>query len=327
MVKRNLKPLLGLLIVLAGLPFMQTSAAQDPAGCEGMSAYREAMITTGQVYVDTLEEDGILPGRDPLTYSSAEWEMLAENTAAWQKALKSIEPPAWAVDWHQTQIELAGLQEQLGIAAAGSGVVATLPFEESFSALQASADLGADEATGQCTTFLVFEIEWETLGAGISSDLGAESSNVAAQMPGDVATYDYECCQHSEDQVEYTESPPVGGVHHPVWQTCGFYDVPVGNEHAVHSLEHGVVWVTYLPTLPVNQLEQLRTLAASDDYLLVSPYIDQEAPIVATAWNNQQEILSADDPALEKFVEEFLQGPQTPEPGAICSGGTSETLE
>jgi len=153
MVKRNLKPLLGLLIVLAGLPFMQTSAAQDPAGCEGMSAYREAMITTGQVYVDTLEEDGFLPGRDPLTYSSAEWEMLADNAAAWQKALKSIEPPAWAVDWHQTQIELAGLQEQLGIAAAGSGVVATLPFEESFSALQASADLGADEATRQCTTF------------------------------------------------------------------------------------------------------------------------------------------------------------------------------
>lgn len=30
---------------------------------------------------------------------------------------------------------------------------------------------------------------------------------------------------------------------------------------------------------------------------------------------------SASDPRIEQFIKAFLQGPQTPEPGAACSGG------
>jgi hypothetical protein len=31
---------------------------------------------------------------------------------------------------------------------------------------------------------------------------------------------------------------------------------------------------------------------------------------------------SADDPRLPVFLQAYLQGPQTPEPGAPCSGGS-----
>jgi hypothetical protein len=34
---------------------------------------------------------------------------------------------------------------------------------------------------------------------------------------------------------------------------------------------------------------------------------------------------STEDPRLEQFVSAFRQGPQTPEPGAPCMGGTSKT--
>ena len=34
------------------------------------------------------------------------------------------------------------------------------------------------------------------------------------------------------------------GEHNPVWQNCGFYNKPVRDESAVHSLEHGAVWIT-----------------------------------------------------------------------------------
>ncbi|HVQ18178.1 MAG TPA: DUF3105 domain-containing protein [Actinomycetes bacterium] len=137
----------------------------------------------------------------------------------------------------------------------------------------------------------------------------------------DVKTYDYQAQEHTEDPVKYTESPPVGGQHNPMWQPCGVYDKPVENERAVHSLEHGAVWVTYDPDLPQGDIDTLKS-RLDGPYLLVSPYADQDAPVVATAWNNQLELDGVDDPRLDDFVTEFRQGPQTPEPGASCEDPT-----
>ncbi len=125
---------------------------------------------------------------------------------------------------------------------------------------------------------------------------------------------------HTEGSVPYSPIPPVGGPHNPVLQNCGFYDTPVRDENAVHSLEHGAVWITYSPDLPVDQVEALRALASGHTHVLVSPYPGLPAPVVASAWENQLRLESADDPRLASFVTRFRQGPQTPEPGASCTG-------
>ncbi len=57
---------------------------------------------------------------------------------------------------------------------------------------------------------------------------------------------------HTTEPVFYGQIAPVGGDHGPVLQNCGFYEEPVRNENAVHSLEHGAVWITYRPDLPVD---------------------------------------------------------------------------
>ena len=121
--------------------------------------------------------------------------------------------------------------------------------------------------------------------------------------------------------MDYAQSPPVGGVHNPVWQNCGFYEEPIRNETAVHSLEHGAVWITYSPDLPQDAVERLRDLAQSNDYVLVSPYPELNSPMVASAWGKQLNLESAEDPDLEQFIGAYSQGPQTPEPGASCTGG------
>lgn len=126
---------------------------------------------------------------------------------------------------------------------------------------------------------------------------------------------------HTTEGVTYDQAPPVGGDHHPAWQNCGFYDEPVVDEHAVHSLEHGAVWLTYDPGLPATDLEALRDLADQHTYLLVSPFPGVDG-IVASAWGVQLDLDGADDERLEPFLQAYLQGPQTPEPGAPCSGGT-----
>lgn len=151
----------------------------------------------------------------------------------------------------------------------------------------------------------------------------------AGGAPGDVKNYDVgPAGQHTSEDVDYEQTPPAGGEHNPTWQNCGYYDKPVRDETAVHSLEHGAVWVTYSPDLPQDQVTELKDLAEGSTYILVSPYPDlpSGSPVVASAWGKQIGLDGADDPDLQSFVQAYRQGPQTPEPGAVCTGGTSATL-
>ena len=117
---------------------------------------------------------------------------------------------------------------------------------------------------------------------------------------------------------------PGASAHSPRWQNCGFYDEPVPNENAVHSLEHGAVWVTYRPHLPQDQLVRLRELASEQTYVLVSPYSDLPSPVVASAWGKQLRLGAAHDADLASFLRAYRQGPQTPEARAPCTSGVGE---
>jgi hypothetical protein len=147
----------------------------------------------------------------------------------------------------------------------------------------------------------------------------------ASTPPGEVQTYDVgPPGQHTQADVDYEQNPPAGGVHNDVWQNCGYYAEPVRDENAVHSLEHGAVWITYSPDLSVDEVERLRDIAESQSYILVSPYEGLPSPIVASAWGKQLSLESAEDPDLERFIGAYRQGPQTPEPGAVCTGGIGQ---
>lgn len=127
---------------------------------------------------------------------------------------------------------------------------------------------------------------------------------------------------HVTTPVDYSQTPPAGGEHAPVWLNCGVYDKPVPNENAVHALEHGAVWVTYRPDLPQDQVEALRQVVP-DTYAVLSPFPGLKSPVVVSAWGKQLSLTGADDPRLASFVRAYRQGPQTPEPGAACTGGTN----
>lgn len=130
---------------------------------------------------------------------------------------------------------------------------------------------------------------------------------------------------HVSGPVKYALSPPDGGPHNPVWENCGVYTSPVPNEHVVHSMEHGAVWITYRPGLPQTQISKLVSYATPGSYVLVSPYPGLDAPISLQAWGRQLKVQSASDPRIQQFVKGFQQGPQTPELGSPCTGGTSAT--
>jgi hypothetical protein len=157
------------------------------------------------------------------------------------------------------------------------------------------------------------------LGGAIAVILLIDRSQAPPDLPG-VESFENLSREHTYGPVSYEQDPPVGGPHHPAWQNQGMYEEPVPNERAVHTLEHGAVWITYAPDLSEDQKDVLWEIVESQNCLLASPYQGLNAPVVASAWGKQLRLESVDDPELEEFIRAYRVGPQSPEPGAPCTG-------
>ncbi|MFP5218127.1 MAG: DUF3105 domain-containing protein [Actinomycetes bacterium] len=154
---------------------------------------------------------------------------------------------------------------------------------------------------------------------GATSSPAASSPAAAADLEA-VETFEDLSHDHVRGSVAYPETPPVGGPHNARWLACGGYGEPVPPEAAVHSMEHGAVWITYRPGLDAAGVAGLTELAEIDEeYVLVSPY-DEElpAPVVASSWGVQLRADGPNDPRLRLFVERYAGGDQGGEPGAPC---------
>lgn len=145
-------------------------------------------------------------------------------------------------------------------------------------------------------------------------------------IPNGTAVFSETQRSHVSTPVTYDHSPPAGGNHPPRWATCGIYQTPLPNGEAVHSLEHGAVWVTYRPDIAAAELRSLRELVAShyigaQRYLLLSPYPGQTDTVAVTAWGAQLRASDATDPRLAQFMAHFGAGYQALEPNAYCLTG------
>ena len=106
-----------------------------------------------------------------------------------------------------------------------------------------------------------------------------------------------------------------------MWLNCGIYDQPVPNENAVHSLEHGAVWVTYDAADGQRAASSTRSSAQlPSSYVILSPYEGMDSPIMLSAWNAQLKLDSADDPRVSEFLTAYWRNQNAPEPNASCSG-------
>lgn len=134
---------------------------------------------------------------------------------------------------------------------------------------------------------------------------------------------------HTTAHVTYDHTPPAGGAHWPAqaegvrgWLRCGVYSEPVPNEFAVHSEEHGAVWLTYQQGASEDDVAFLVALERGSSYVLVSPYPGQPARFMASTWGAQLSVDRADDARLAAFVQAFAGGGQGGEKGADCIHGT-----
>ncbi|MFD5424597.1 DUF3105 domain-containing protein [Streptomyces sp. NPDC127084] len=129
--------------------------------------------------------------------------------------------------------------------------------------------------------------------------------------------------KHTEEPQKYSMKPPVGGNHSEVWMNCDrdVYAEEIPESNAVHSLEHGAVWVTYNDKAAAEDVKKLKDKVGKTSYSLMSPVKGQSGAIMLSAWGKQLTVDGADDPRVDEFFTKYVQGPQTPEPGASCMGG------
>ncbi len=163
--------------------------------------------------------------------------------------------------------------------------------------------------------------------SGSSSDTTLAPGETAAPIAGEpegTQTFTDLVQNHVDTPVDYPQTPPVGGAHNPMWQTCAFYDVEFPKERGVHSMEHGAVWITYTAGLPDADLAVLQALVDTGNEVLVSPLTGLPTPVVASAWGKQLQLQSVNDPRLAQFVTMFDDGPQTPEKNTPCAQGATE---
>ena len=128
---------------------------------------------------------------------------------------------------------------------------------------------------------------------------------------------------HVPGTVDYAgaaTAAPDGGNHNEIPQSCAVYTAPIVPEHAVHSMEHGAVWITYRPDLPADQLTVLQGLAEGNADRILSPYPGQATPVALQAWGRRLQVESATDPRVQRYVDDYTRGPQTREVNGACQG-------
>jgi len=151
------------------------------------------------------------------------------------------------------------------------------------------------------------------------------TSSNGSTIPG-LSTFAENDHQHVTTTVTYDHNPPAGGAHDATPLNCGIYASAVRNENAVHSMEHGSVWITYRPNLPSSDVLYLRTFVqdhydGTQRYLVLSPYPGIPSAVVASTWGAQIKLTGAHDPRLLEFVNKYIGGGQGGEKGAECTGG------
>ena len=159
---------------------------------------------------------------------------------------------------------------------------------------------------------------WVIVDAG--RDKAAVEAEAAADIEG-VEEIEGLTFNHVTTAVDYPQTPPAGGDHNAAWLNCGVYREPVPDENAVHSLEHGAVWITYDPSLPADQVATLEAFADNQSYVLVTPYEGLGSNVAISAWGYQLKVDSADDERLPVFIQKYLLNPELAEVGAPCSSG------
>lgn len=167
---------------------------------------------------------------------------------------------------------------------------------------------------------------------GVEGVVAYDTKGYPAPGTADAGTLSHD---HVTGPVKYAVLPPVGGQHNGVWMNAGVYNEPIPLERAVHTLEHGAVWISYDKSLPQADVDKLVAFVGkqsmidegnnSNRFLDLAPWDDGlgklPSKVVLSSWGYQLRLDSVDTTRMQKFVDTFRHSKKyTPEYGSAVDG-------
>lgn len=101
----------------------------------------------------------------------------------------------------------------------------------------------------------------------------------------------------------YNSNPPTSGPHYTQPVEWGVYSEPVVDERAVHSLEHGGIWISY-KDIDEPTIDLLKKIAkANGGSVIMSPRPNGEAKIALASWTRLEKLEGYDEAKILEFIK------------------------
>lgn len=109
-------------------------------------------------------------------------------------------------------------------------------------------------------------------------------------------------------RVTYQSNPPTSGNHWSTPLRDGIYDTQKPDEGAIHSLEHGRVWITYKPDIGQETIDAIKDGLKGQFGIIVSPRAANETDIALAAWTRLDTFNLNEDGTVDiKRILDFTQ--------------------
>jgi len=104
---------------------------------------------------------------------------------------------------------------------------------------------------------------------------------------------------------QYNSNPPTSGPHYANAARAGFRgDTDIPDENIVHSLEHGAIWISYLPSVPEEVVDELKRIAGG--FVIVTARRANETDIALAAWGRLDTFNLGTQPLDAQRIRDFI---------------------
>lgn len=115
---------------------------------------------------------------------------------------------------------------------------------------------------------------------------------------------------------EYSSNPPTSGPHHSTPARPGFRENTIDDDHLIHSMEHGLIWISYHPRIS-EEAKKLRDVVGQ--FTVITQREANNEDIALAAWgrldtfNLEDGTIDADDlQRINDFVKRYAnKGPES----------------
>jgi len=115
----------------------------------------------------------------------------------------------------------------------------------------------------------------------------------------------------------YNSNPPTSGPHWAQQAECKIYTEEVADQAALHSMEHGGVWISYKNKDDQELIKNLTSLVQSaGSKVLLSPRAANDSAIAVASWARLLKLENFDEKQIADYIR--YNKNKSPEPLAAC---------